>query len=226
MPKIQRLANPSSQWEWNPQENFLGNPSFGRIQVVEVCSDDGNVIFEQPIFLQQLGEFYVVVNKNGHIAFIQVQRHAVIPIEKYHSNWHTWRPPQGSTEMLIPHPADIHEEGVTLLELPRGLALNKLQEAEEETGYRVTQVAHLGHLNPDASFYGTSPAVYVCEASEILSDIPPDPHENILQVLWLAPERAKNVQTLSMHTYASLFLFRRWALTQTDEFWRTIGEKL
>ena len=226
MPTIRRLTGTPTQWTWNPEKKFLGNPHFGRIQLVAFVNDEGEEIHQQPIFLQQQGEFYVVVNDEGKIAVLRVQRPAVIPIENYHSNWHTWRPPRGSIEMMIPHPAELHTEGVTLLELPRGLTLSKLQEAEEETGYQVTQVAHLGYLNPDASFYGTSPAVYLCKALPFPSNFPPDPNERILQVIWIAPEEIREIETISMHTYASLFLFRRWALKQRDEFWRSIGERL
>jgi hypothetical protein len=223
---IQRLTKAPSQWTWNPVENCLSNPHYGRIQIVAVYSDAGQRPYEQPIFLQQLGEFYIVVNEEMRIAFIEIQRHAVIPLEKYQDSWHTWRPPERSTELIIPHPADIHSHGIVHQEIPGGLALNKLQEAEEETGYQVTQVAHLGYLNPDASFYGTSDPVYVCKASTIPSNVPPDPNELIRKVHWLSPEQAQEIETLAMNTCASLFLFRRWALKQKDRFWKEIGEKL
>jgi len=223
--KIKRIEGDLRGWEWNEEEQYLGNPTIGRIQLVSVLCDNGKELYQQPVWLEQRGEVNIIVNDSQRIAFIEAVRHAVIPLNYYLDKWNDWRPLKGDTQMRIPNPTDL-EPGVTQLEIPRGFTNVILREAEEEAGYKVEMITGLGNVNPNTAFFGTSPFVYLCKATTILSEVPPDPHEVIRKVVWLTPEEAREVETLCGFTFSSLFLFRRWALKQEDKFWRDMGKRL
>jgi len=225
MMNIERIERELIGWGWNEEGHYLGNPGFGRIQLVAVCDDEGKEIYQQPVWLGQRGEVDVIVNDAQKIAFIEAIRHAVIPPAEYAERWNEWQSSKEDNRMLIPHPADLRT-GVVQLEIPRGFTNVALREAEEEVRYEVELTVCLGHLNMDTAFFGTSPLVYVCRASSIPSDVPPDPQEIIRRVVWLLPEEAREVETLCGVTFSTLFLFRRWAFKQEDDFWREIGERL
>jgi hypothetical protein len=224
MPRMGRVEGNLEGWKWDEEGKYLYHPTYGRIQMVRVQHEDGKY-HDQPVFVKLDSEFYIAVNEFGEIAFLEVTRPIALPPEKFGPIHDTWKPVDG--EMRIPHPVDIHQEGVTHLELPRGLVEHaSLREAEEETRRRVKEVAFLGYTNCDTSWFATSPKVFACMATLEETDVPPDPHEAIKRVLWLTPEEATKVETLDMATYACLFLFRRWALKQEDEWWHSIGSRL
>lgn len=223
--EIEKIETETKGWSWNEEEKYLGNPKFGRIQIVSVCDEEGREIYQQPVWLEQRAEIDIVVNERQQIAFIETVRHALIPPAEYADKWNDWGSPGDDNRMMIPHPTDL-QTGVSQLEIPRGGTNIALREAEEETGYKVEMVEFLGHMNMNTAWFGTSPFVYVCKALPIPSEVPPDPQEVIRKVVWLSPEEAKEVDTLCGTSYAVLFLLRRWALKQEDSFWREIGERL
>lgn len=209
-------------WYWDPDNNCLIHPNFGRIQIVAVHQDD-KWSHDRVIIIQHYGEHYVVVNEEGKIGFIEIERVALLPPESYLDSWLNWR------ETGLPHPVEISKIGVTELELPKGLALTQLQEAEEETRHKVELVVTLGPQNPDTSLYGTSAVLHVCKALPVQTNIPEDEKEGIQRVLWLPPKVASEVVTLDAATYAGLWRFRRWAKSQTtldNGFWKDIGMEL
>lgn len=226
MTRIGKLQGNPKGWRYDDQEHYLGNPSFGRIQIVAVYDNNGKENHHRPLFLQHWSEHYVVVNQEQKIAFVEVERPTMLPPNLYTPTWEMWRPsPNG--QMLIPHPADICTIGLTELELPAGLAEgDSLKEAEEETGFQVEHVAYLGQLNSDPPFYATAPFLHLCRALPIPSQIPQDPNEPIIKVHWLTPEQTRELETYSAPTYAGLCRFRLWALKQQDAFWYDIGERL
>lgn len=223
--EIRRIETGTKGWSWNEEEKYLGNPKFGRIQLVSVCDKEGREIYQQPVWLEQRAEIDIVVNERQQIAFIETVRHALILPAEYADKWNDWGPQGDDNRMLIPHPADL-QTGVSQLEIPRGGTNIALREAEEETGYKVEMVEFLGCMNMNTAWFGTSPFVYVCKALPVPSEVPPDLQEVIRKVVWLSPEEAKEVDTLCGTSYAVLFLLRRWALKQEDSFWRGIGERL
>jgi len=216
MPTLKPIEGDTEQWQWYPERNALENPKFGRIQVMAVCDPvTGEMKYEAPIYVESRGEVNVVVNDDGKIAFVVQNRHAVIPVEYLNKTW------RGS----LPEIPEI-KQGVTVVELPRGFADGVMQEAEEETGFKVNPVAQIGNVNSNTAVFGTSPIVAVGKATKIPSDIPPDPGEKILNVLWLTPEETRELDTICGFTDAILRKFRLWTLKQEDRFWRDIGERM
>ncbi len=213
---LKPIKGDTAQWQWDPERNALENPKFGRVQVMAVCDPvTGEVKYEAPIYVESRGEVNVVVNDEGKIAFVIQNRHAVIPVEYLNKTW--W----GS----LPEIAEI-KQGMTVVELPRGFADGVMQEAEEETGFKVNSVAQIGNVNSNTAVFGTSPIVAVGKATKIPSDIPPDPGEKILNVLWLTPKETRELDTICGFTDAVLRKFRLWTLKQEDLFWRDIGERM
>jgi len=223
--EIKKIEAGAKGWGWNEEENYLGNPKFGRIQLVSVCDEEGKEIYQQPVWLEPKGEIDIIVNELQQIAFIEIVRHALIPPAEYTDKWNDWESLGDDNRMLIPHPADLRA-GVSQLEIPRGLTNITLREAEEETGYKVEMVELLGRINLNTAHFGTSPFVYVCKALPVSSEVPPDPKEAIRKVVWLSPEETREVDTLCGISLAVIFLFRRWSLKQEDNFWREIGKRL
>lgn len=179
---IRKIIGGLKGWTWNATNHFLGNPGFGRIQLVSVCDEAGKEVYQQPVWLEQRGEIDIVVNDKQEIAFVESVRHAVIAPDRYSGGWHNWKPPKGNSNMGIPHPADLGA-GIVELEIPRGFNNVLVQEAEEETRFKVALVTPLGHLNANTAFFGTSPFVYLCKAFPQPSVIPADPNEPIRQVV-------------------------------------------
>jgi len=213
---LKPIEGNTEQWRWNSKRNALENPKFGRIQVMAVCDPaTGEIEYETPIYVESRGEINVTVNDDGKIAFVVRNRHAVIPTKYLNKIW--W----GS----LPEIAEI-KQGVTVVELPRGLTKGVMQEAEEEMGFKVDLVVQIGNVNSNTAIFGTSPIVTVGKATKIPSDIPPDPKEKILSVLWLTPEETREMDTICGFTNAVLRKFRLWALKQEDLFWRNIGERM
>jgi len=226
---IAQIQGELKGWTWDEDAQALFNPAFGRIQMIAVLNSDGSVNHHRPAWVETRGEITVVVNDEGSFAFVRQMRPVVIPPENYAAKWQEWSPPKGSSELLIPHPADL-SPGVDCLEVPRGFSNGLLHEAEEETRFRVEQppVAHLGvgHVNMNTTFMATSPFALLCKATRVPSDLDPDPDEPIREVLWLPPEEASEILTLDANTYALLWLVRKWALKQEDSFWGEIAERL
>ena len=222
---INKIKGDLKGWVWNQQNNCLANPLLGRIQVVSVCDEKGVEVYQQPVWLETKGEINIIVNDKQKIGFIKTTRHVVIPPAKYAKKWSDWKAESENDNLLIPHPVDL-KPGIDELELPRGFSNVSLQKAEEEIRYKVKLVSSLGHLNANTTFFATSPFVLACKALPIPSDISPDPREVIKKVIWLSPEETQKIDTLCGFTYASLFLFRRWALKQKEHFWKNIGERM
>jgi len=218
MPLLRDIDGELTQWMWDPLTKTLENPKYGRIQVMAVCDPaTGKMRYEAPIYTESLGEIDVVANNKGEIAFVVQNRPAIIVTDVLNEKW-TFSPPK------------IHSlsvgNGMTMVEFPRGFSKGIMHEGEEETGFKIVGIERIGNVNSNTAVFGTSPIVAVGKAYEIESDLPPDPGEKILNVLWAKPEEIKELDILCGFTSASLWLFRSWALKQKDSFWRNIGERL
>ena len=104
---IEKIKEDLIGWKYNQEERYLGNPAFGRIQLVSVCDETGREIYQQPVWLEQEGENDIIVNEDQKIAFVEIVRHAVIPPVEYAKKWNEWKPPKGNVSMLIPHPLSV-----------------------------------------------------------------------------------------------------------------------
>lgn len=217
MPLLKHIGEQTSQWIWDPKTNILENPKYGRIQVMMVFDPETGKRFEAPVYTESFGEIDIVANDNGEIALVVQNRPAVIPVEILNKHWEQ-------------SPPRIHyfsiRQGMTMLELPRGFSQGIMHEGEEEVGYKILAKAVIGNVNSNTAVFATSPIVAVGKAYKVESDLPPDPGEKILKVLWAKPEELRKAPTVCGFTMASLWLLRAWALEQEDPFWRKIGEKL
>jgi len=70
--QIERVGGSLRGWTWNEKEYFLGNPNFGRIQVVSVCDDEGREVYQQPVWVDQRAEMDVIANVKGEVAFVEI----------------------------------------------------------------------------------------------------------------------------------------------------------
>ncbi len=202
-----------NQWKMDLSEGTLENPRFGMIQLVDVC--DGNKrLYQQPIWSETRGEVDVIVNDTGEIAFVEQERHAVIPPKLYENIWGA-----------APDRLSI-KGGIIELELPRGFANVIMAEVEEETRYKGGEVLYTTHINPNTSLFATSPFLVVSLATKIPATAPSDPNEKIRRVVWLSPEETREVETLCAFTHAGLRIFRLWALKQDNSFWQDIGGRM
>lgn len=218
MPLLREIDGELSQWLWDPRTKTVENPKYGRIQVMAVCDPvTGKMRYEAPIYTESFGEIDVVANNEGEIAFVMQNRPAIIVTDVLNQKWKN-------------SPPKVHElsvrNGMTMIEFPRGFSKGIMHEGEEETGFKIVGIDRIGNVNSNTAVFGTSPAVAVGKAYKVESDLPPDPGEKILNVLWAKPEEIREMDILCGFTSASLWLFRAWALRQSDPFWRNIGEKL
>lgn len=220
MLKIAPIEGGLTGWEWNEEARRLVNPRIGVIQLVSVRDEQGNELYQQPISSENRGEISIIVNDKAEMAFVEAERHAVLPLEAYVESWQE-----------APNPLD-HDSGTAIIELPRGFANALLTEAEEESRYKQEFVAKLGNINANTALFATSPGIVVSRALTIPADRPPDPNERIRQVLWLTPEEVAKLAapdgTLCGFTLAGVFArFRWWARkVQKDSFWQDIAEIL
>ena len=217
---IRKIEGETKQWVLKPDENVLENPRFGRVEVVMVTDPEtGEEKYEAPIYTESQGEVNVVVNNEGKIAFVVQDRHVVIPLEYLNENW-TNTPPK---ILEMPH-------GVRMTELPRGFSTGIMQEAEEETQFKVEPIAQIGNINVNSAVFGTSPIVRVGKATEISADIPPDPGEKILKVLWLTPEEITEAiadgDIFDGFSLGALMLFIAWAkIKQENPFLKNLAAR-
>ncbi len=208
--ELRKIKKETKQWKLKLDENVLENPRFGRIEVVMVTDQKSREeIYEAPIYTESRGEVNVVVNDKGEIAFVVQDRHAVIPLEYLNKNW--TNTPLKILE--VPH-------GVRMTELPRGFSTGVMQEAEEETRFKVEPIAQIGNINVNSAIFGTSPIVRVGRATKIPAEIPQDPKEKILKVLWLGPEeiteKIAKKEIFDGFTLGGLMQFITWGKKQKD----------
>lgn len=218
MPLLKAIEGPTTQWVWNPETNTLGNPKYGQIQVMAVCDPvTGAMRYEAPVYTEGRGEIDVVVNDEGKIALVVQNRPVMIPAKILNQKW--GKEPPKTHYLSI-------RQGMTMVEMPRGFNQGVMQEGEEETGYKILASDVIGNINSNTAVFGTSPIIAVGKAWKIESDMPPDPGEKILKVLWAEPEEIREADLICGFTVGALWKFRAWALKQKDPFWRKIGEKL
>jgi len=211
------------QWKWNEEEKKLENPKFGFIQLVDVCDGD-KALYQQPVWSEVRGVVNVIVSDEGRIAFVEQERHAIMPLEVYIATWEVAPPLFVRTVITRTKKAVLM--GIVGHELPQGFTNALLGEVEEETRYRAGEIIFQTNINANTSLFATSPLVMVTRATKIPADTPPDPTEKIRRVVWLSPEEVREVQTLCSFTHSALRLFRLWAMKQEDEFLRNIGQRL
>lgn len=200
----------TKQWKWNPEKRALENLELGiKYQVVDVVFDDnGEVHHEGVILLSRRIELHVVVRSDGYVGLVYHRREKVIP-------------PRVSQAIFALDPSRIpdivHIQGIEEYECPHGLALKEFEEAEEETGYKITEARHVGFVKDSPAVGGVSHILFASLLSSRKFGKALETGEQIMGFRFFPPEKVKNVQTICGITQAALWRFRAWGLNQPEE---------
>lgn len=204
------------QWTWNGATRTLENPKIGRITIYQVYKDDGTTpAYQQPVWTEVRGEINIVLDDQARIAFVEQNRHVIIPADLYKEEW--------TRETFDPLK---YQMGVTQLELPRGLTKEILGEVREEVRFDPGEIEATFRVNGNTALFSTSPFVYVTKVTKRPSTVPVDPTEKITKVVWIEPYKVREISTLCGFTMSALWLFRNWCLGQQMGFWKQIGKAL
>lgn len=208
------------EWKWNPQKRALENLSLGvTFQVVDVVFEDtGEIKHEGIVPLSRRAELHVVVRNDGYIGMVHHRRELVIP-------------PSVSQQIFSTDPSKIpeiqHIQGIEEYECPRGLAVRKLEEAEEEVGSKIAEAHHIGFIIDSSSLGGTPYILFATLLSPCSSGKKPEVGEQIIGITFFPPDEVRNIPTICGITQAALWRFRAWGLNQPrDSFWYSVAEKL
>lgn len=222
MYSLENVDSGLDEWIWEEDhfrlvhKSSLSNTSLGYIQMVSVVDEEGIHRYQQPWWIESRGEIDLILTEQRQFVFVEAERHAVVPPAQYVSSWGN-QPPQISDM----------EPGLVQLELPRGFSGHTMQEAEEETQYRVRYVDTIGQVNANTSFFGTSPLIVVYLATRRDPDLYQESNERIREVRLIQPSEVADIDTLCGFTRAALWEFCRWSLSrQEDEWWVGIGRDL
>jgi len=205
------------QWIWVPEENALINVGgYGRVQVVQVYDEEtGENKYEGIVLVEPMGEVDVVIDEIGRFAFVNQDRHVVIPTEILNVIWG-----KGVPDIFAV------DTGVPFIETPRGFNNVVLREAEEETQRKVELIAQIGNITQNTANCATSPKLFLAMATEFPSDRKQDPNEIIKEVIWKTPEEVRAHKTTCAFTNSALRQTRQFLLESDDPFLKDIGERM
>lgn len=209
------------QWKWNPQRRAVENHTLGvAFQIVDVVYEDTNETHHEGfVVLSRRTEMHVVVRNDGHIGLVFHRREKMIPpraAEKFFKK----NPHLAPDISLI--------KGVEQFECPHGIAIQKLAEAKEETGYEVAEAIPIGFIKESPSWGGIAHALYATRLSDKRSVAATrEDGEQIINLTFFPPKEIRNVLTICGLTQAALWRFRCWGLTQsTKTLWRKVAVRL
>jgi len=219
---VKKIGGQLTEWVWDEASLSLrhhprhGRGSLGTIQMISVCDSNGKELYQQPWWLESRGEVSIVADEKGRIGFVEIDRHCVIPLSEYFSNWGI-SPPE---PFVLP-------SGSRHLELPRGFSGAILEEAQEETMLKVTHELTIDNVNSNTSFFATSPSIELYRAEAVSSGYSPMENEQIRRVIFLDPADIAHLRTICGYTKASLWSFIVWA-TKSDapRHWRNIAKEI
>lgn len=208
------------EWKWNHEKRALENLELGvKVQVVDVVFEDTEEVHHEGItVLSRRVELHVIIRNDGHIGLLYHRREKVVPSEI-------------SQQIFSENPSQIpeiqHIQGIEEYECPQGLAVQKLEEAEEETGYKVAEAHHIGFINGHTPILGTTHILFATLLSPESSGRKHEAGEQIMGMTFFPPDEVKNIPTICGMTQAALWRFRAWGLNQPhDSFWYSVAKKL
>lgn len=208
------------QWKVDKDRRVLENAPFGvKYQVVSVVYEDtGELHHEGVIVLSRRCELHIVIRGDGHIGLVFHRREKVIP-------------PEVAQEFFKENPSgtpDVsHVKGIEQFECPHGLAIKALVEAEEETGYAISEAVHVGFIKESPSMGGIAHVFYATRLSNRPSGKKIEEGEQVMGIRFFPPEEIRNVQTICGLTQAALWRFRCWGLKQASgSFWNDVAVRL
>ncbi len=210
------------QWKWDPNRRRLENVVLGvAYQVADIVDEDtGAVHHEGVIYVSRRIELHVIIrDRDGYVGMLTHRREKVIPPE--------------TTEMLfaknprhIPDPL-VHATGITQFELPHGLAVHPLEEAEEETGFAIVDAAHVGFVKESPCQGGVAHKLYATCVSDRPSGKTLEAGEQVLGVTFFPPKVVRDLPTICGMTQAALWRFRSWGLHQASTTrWHDVARQL
>lgn len=209
-------------WVYNPLTHRIENLAFG------VFYEIFNVVYEDTGELHHRGigvcsrriELHVPVRQSdGAIGFVWHHREKVIP--PYVSEAEFAKDPS--------RPLAISEfaRGVYEWELPHGLAVKALAEAEEETGYALVEACHIGFVKESPALGGVAHKLYASVLDDTRSSgKKPEEGEQIMGFHFFPPEEIRTIKTICALTQSALWRFRAWGLDHKDTFWQRIAARL
>lgn len=213
---IKPVKKDPKQWVWVPEENALVNKKYGRVQVVQVYDKEtGENRYEGIVLIESAGEVDVVIDESGRFAFVEQDRHAVIPLEILNNIWD-----KGVPDIFAV------DTGVSFIEVPRGFNNVVLREAEEETQRKVELIAQVGNITQNTANCATSPRLYLAMATKLPAEREQDPNEIIKRVIWKTPEEVRRFKTTCAFTNSALRQTRQFLLESEDPFLKDIGERM
>jgi 8-oxo-dGTP pyrophosphatase MutT (NUDIX family) len=148
--RVRRLGQvlPGGEWAgpaWKAEGDIvLSNPPYGTIVHGVVCRDDGQPLYDLPLWADPPnGAVVVPVAPDGSLLFVEL-----------------WRPSLPVPVEGAPYPpGDLAVQGTRSLELPRGFPLPGetpeqagMREAQEETGLVACSAEAIGWINPNTTF--------------------------------------------------------------------------
>jgi len=208
------------QWKWNPKNRTLENLVLGvSYQVVDVVFEDNKEIHhEGVILLSRRAEIHVAIRSDSYIGLVYHRREKVIPPEVSQKIFE-----KDSSQI----PGIEHVLGIEEYECPHGLALEKLVEAEEETGYKIVETEHVGFIKDSPPGGGIAHVLFATLLSSKRSDKTLEAGEQIMGFKFFLPEEVKNIPTICGLTQAALWRFRSWGLKQPESsVWHVTANRM
>lgn len=159
-------------WRGGAGDVVLANPRYGVIVHGAVCNEAGELLYDLPVWSDP---------PNGAVIVPELPDGRLLFVEQF-------RPAAAAPGSVHPYPPEALDTlGAVSLELPRGFADPgeaqrdaARREAEEEIGYRVESLEHIGWCNPNTTFQTRAAGIFHALLGSSESERPADANETIL----------------------------------------------